>query len=58
MDIPMWVENMLDYVHFGRFMDMSEVQTEVNEGPTTTPSEHTSFEQLLEDARRPLYPGC
>ncbi|XP_042988618.1 uncharacterized protein LOC122316149 [Carya illinoinensis] len=56
------VDEMLDDIHVGSFMDNS-TGTELNldEGPsqhTTDDPIHTTFEELLENTRKPLYPSC
>lgn len=49
---------MLDDVCFGRFIDISEVETDGYQGLMSTPSQQIVFEQLLKDARHSLYLGC
>lgn len=52
------MEDMLDDVRFGRYMDINPVETGVDDGPMLIPSEQTTFERLFKDSRHPLYPGC
>lgn len=51
------MEARLHNVHFGRFIDTTPIEIEVDGGPLPIPSEQLVFEQLLQDSRHLLCLG-
>ncbi|XP_042957863.1 uncharacterized protein LOC122293371 [Carya illinoinensis] len=52
------IDEMLDDIQLGSFTNVDPVDQNTSEGPTYVDPRAKTFEQLLEDAKRPLYPGC
>lgn len=53
------MQHMLDDIRAGAFVDMPQNSNHVpNRPPILEESPASSFDQLLEDARRPLFNGC
>ncbi|XP_035547475.1 uncharacterized protein LOC109010280 [Juglans regia] len=52
------MDEMLDDIRLGSFPNVEPIEPGTSEGPTYEEPRPKNFDQLLEDARRPLYPGC
>jgi hypothetical protein len=52
------VEEMLNTLAWGHFQMLIELESSTTPSPTTNDYKSRNFDQLLEDARRELYPGC
>ncbi|XP_042940699.1 uncharacterized protein LOC122275604 [Carya illinoinensis] len=52
------MDEMLDDIRLGSFTNVELVEQSTGEGPTYVDPRAKNFDQLLEDAKRPLYPGC
>jgi hypothetical protein len=53
-----FVEEILNDIHMERFLDCNTSESSSTPSPTTNGYELKFFDQLLEDARRELYPSC
>ncbi|XP_035544633.1 uncharacterized protein LOC118348016 [Juglans regia] len=52
------MDEMLDDIRLGSFPNVEPIEPRTSEGPTYVEPRPKIFDQLLEDARRPLYPRC
>ncbi|XP_042979012.1 uncharacterized protein LOC122309566 [Carya illinoinensis] len=51
------MDEMLDNIQLGSFTNVEQVEGSTSEGPTYVDPRAKRFDQLLEDAKRPFYPG-